>query len=110
MSTVALSETAVKEIKRIVEEQKLEASYLRVGISGGGCSGFSYSFGFADDYDPATDSLLEQDGLKIVVDKMSALYLDGTTVGFHEGLDKRGFTFENPNVTKTCGCGSSFSA
>ena len=74
-----------------------------------GCSGFSYSLGFDDKTDDVIDHVSEQHGLQVAVDKKSHLLLDGTTVDFHDGLEKRGFTFENPNATKSCGCGSSFS-
>jgi iron-sulfur cluster assembly protein len=108
---VKLSERAAEEVKKIIADQKLEAdTLLRVGVSGGGCSGFSYALGFDKTFDEKTDSKYEYHGVAVVVDKKSALFLDGTTVDFYEGLEKRGFTFENPNATKTCGCGSSFQA
>lgn len=110
MPAVTIAESAVKELKKIIADQNLENPYVRVGITGGGCSGFQYSFAFADDYNAEQDSLFEQDGLNVIVDRKSALYLDGTTVNFYEGLEKRGFTFDNPNAVKTCGCGSSFQA
>ena len=77
---------------------------------GGGCSGFSYALGFDKTYDAAVDSKYDYHGVPVVVDKKSALYLDGTTVDFYDGIEKRGFTFDNPNAVKTCGCGSSFQA
>ena len=108
---VALTERAAQEVKKIIEEQKFDAStVLRVGVAGGGCSGFQYSLGFDQKFDEKTDSKFDCHGVTLVVDKKSALYLDGTTVDFYEGLEKRGFTFENPNATKSCGCGSSFQA
>lgn len=108
---VALSEKAANEVKRIMQDQKLdEGMLLRVGVAGGGCSGFQYSLGFDKEYDEKLDSKFECHGVTMVVDKKSALYLDGTTVDFYDGLEKRGFTFDNPNAVKTCGCGSSFSA
>ncbi|MGA1619084.1 MAG: HesB/IscA family protein, partial [Pirellulales bacterium] len=70
----------------------------------------SYARGFDTQRAPAADTLTEQHGVKVVVDKKSDLVLDGTTLDFHEGIDKRGFTFNNPNATKSCGCGSSFQA
>ena len=81
-----------------------------MGVTGGGCSGFSYALGFDKQYDEKADAKLDQHGVTVVVDKKSALYLDGTAVDFFEGLEKRGFTFENPNAVKSCGCGSSFQA
>ena len=106
-----LTERAASEVKRIIEDQKLgDGTVLRVGVSGGGCSGFMYKLAFDKDFDEAKDSKYDQHGVAVVVDKKSALYLDGTTVDFYEGLEKRGFTFENPNAVKSCGCGSSFQA
>ena len=109
--SVVLTERAAEEVKRIIEQQKLEeGSFLRVGVTGGGCSGFSYSLGFDNEYDEKADSKSDLHGVAVVVDKKSALYLDGTTVDFYDGIEKRGFTFENPNAVKSCGCGSSFQA
>lgn len=108
---VKLTEKAASEVKRIMQEQKLEEeTLLRVGVAGGGCSGFQYSLGFDKEYDEKTDSKYDYHGVSLVVDKKSALYLDGTTVDFYDGLEKRGFTFDNPNAVKSCGCGSSFQA
>src|SRR4051812_40223718 len=108
---VTLTEKAASEVKRIMQDQKLgEETVLRVGVAGGGCSGFSYSLGFDNAVDEKADSKYSYHGITVVVDKKSALYLDGTTVDFYDGLEKRGFTFENPNAVKSCGCGSSFSA
>jgi iron-sulfur cluster assembly protein len=108
---ITLTKKAADEIQRIITEQKLAAdTLLRVGVVGGGCSGFSYSLGFDDKSDAASDHLTEQHGVRIAVDKKSELFLDGTVVDFYEGLEKRGFTFQNPNAVKSCGCGSSFSA
>jgi iron-sulfur cluster assembly protein len=108
---ITLTEKAANEVKRIMDDQKAEDdTLLRVGVAGGGCSGFQYSLNFARDYDEAKDSRYDQHGVGIVVDKKSALYLDGTTVDFYEGIDRRGFAFDNPNAVRTCGCGSSFQA
>ena len=96
--SVMLTEKAAVEVKKIIADQKLDpATVLRVGVAGGGCSGFQYSLGFDTAFDP-------------MVDKKSDLVLDGTTLDFHEAIDKRGFTFNNPNAKKSCGCGSSFQA
>jgi len=108
---ITLTERAAEEVKRIIVDQKLtDLTVLRVGVTGGGCSGFMYKLAFDESFDDVKDSRYEQHGVAIVVDKKSALYLDGTTVDFYDGLDKRGFTFENPNAVKSCGCGSSFQA
>jgi iron-sulfur cluster assembly protein len=97
--SVMLTEKAAHEVKKIIADQKLDtATVLRIGVAGGGCSGFQYSLGF------------DTHGVAVVVDKKSDLFLDGTTLDFHEGIDKRGFTFNNPNAKKSCGCGSSFQA
>ena len=108
---LALSERAATEVKRIMEEQKYgDETVLRVGVTGGGCSGFQYSLGFDTEVSEKDDASFEQHGVRVVVDRKSSLFLDGTTVDFHDGLDRRGFTFDNPNAVKTCGCGSSFQA
>jgi len=108
--SVVLTERAAEEVKRVMDSQNYKDHMLRVGVAGGGCSGFSYSLNFVKDFDEKVDSKLEFHGVPVVVDKKSALYLDGTTVDFYTGIDKRGFTFDNPEAVKTCGCGSSFQA
>jgi iron-sulfur cluster assembly protein len=106
---IGLTERAIKEIRRIVDEQKLpENTALRVGVKGGGCSGFSYTLGF-DDQISDVDQVNEVDGVRVVCDPKSLLYLSGTEVDFEESLMGRGFRFGNPNASKTCGCGESFS-
>ena len=108
---ITITERAAEEVKRIIKDQSLEdGTVLRVGVTGGGCSGFSYDLRFDKSFDEKADGKSEQHGVTVVVDKKSALYLDGTSVDFYEGLEKRGFTFENPNAVKSCGCGSSFQA
>jgi len=107
---IQLTEKAAKEIKRVMTEQNLpEGTFVRVGVAGGGCSGFQYKFGFDDKADQEKDHVSEQHGVKVAVQKNHDLHLDGTTIDFYEGLEKRGFTFDNPNVSRSCGCGSSFS-
>ena len=108
---ITLTERAAEEIARVKESQSFdETMSLRVGVAGGGCSGFSYSLKFDNDYDADRDSRFDFHGVSGVVDKKSSLYLDGTTIDWYDGLERRGFTFENPNAVKTCGCGSSFQA
>ena len=109
---VTLTERAAKEVRKVLDEQKFDSEeyFLRVGITAGGCSGFNYSLTFDKEFDETKDAKTEQHGVNLVVDRKSALYLDGTAVDFYEGLDKRGFTFENPNAVKSCGCGQSFQA
>lgn len=109
--SVTITEKAAKEIQRVMSEQKMPATtFLRVGVVGGGCSGFQYSLGFDDKSDTVKDELSEQHGIRLAVDRKSELFLDGTVLDFYDGLEKRGFTFNNPNAVKSCGCGSSFSA
>lgn len=109
--SVMLTEKAASEIKRVMVEQKLpESSVLRIGVAAGGCSGFQYDLRFDTSTDAAKDFVSEQHGVKVAVDKKSSLYLDGTTLDYLDELNQRGFKFNNPNVVKSCGCGSSFSA
>lgn len=106
---ISLTERAALEVKRIVSEQKLpEATALRVGVKGGGCSGFSYTLGF-DDQVSETDQVYELAGVRVVCDPKSFLYLNGTQIDFEDNLMGRGFKFGNPNAAKSCGCGESFS-
>lgn len=113
---ITLTEKAIIEIKRVMEDSEdcNENTCLRVAIEGGGCSGFQYKLGFIDQdqngYDSQQDMQYEQDGVTILVDRKSDLYIDGTTIDFYDDLSQRGFVFNNPNANKTCGCGSSFSA
>ena len=105
---VTLSEKAAAEVKKIIADQNLPTeTVLRVGVQGGGCSGFSYSLNF-DTNTSERDRVVDVHGVKLAVDKKFDPYLDGTVVDFYDGLEKRGFVFNNPNVVKSCGCGSSF--
>ncbi|SRR5690606_7411589 len=90
------------------EEGKSTEHNIRVSVKGGGCSGLMYDLGFDDQIKPA-DQVFEDKGIKILVDKKSLLYLLGTTLDFSDGLNGKGFQFINPNATRTCGCGESFS-
>lgn len=106
---IVLTERAARQINKIrAQEQYEDTKMLRVGVKGGGCSGLSYTIDF--DEQQELDMIVEQHGVKIVIDKRHAMYLHGTVVDFKDGLDARGFTFENPQASTTCGCGSSFSA
>ena len=107
--SVILSETAAREIKSIIEAQELDAESvrLRVGVKGGGCSGFSYLLDLTETQ-KETDEVFEQHGIKIIIDPKSLLYLGGVTVDFKDELMGRGFVFNNPNAASSCGCGSSF--
>jgi iron-sulfur cluster assembly protein len=105
---VTLTEKAATEVKKIITEQNLpEGTVLRVGVQGGGCSGFSYSLGF-DTNTSEKDRISDVHGVKLAVEKKFDPYLEGTVVDYYDGLEKRGFVFNNPNVVKSCGCGSSF--
>lgn len=106
---ITLSERAIKEVRRILSDQHLpEGTVLRVGVKGGGCSGFSYTLGF-DDKVGETDQISETEGVRVACDPKSFLYLSGTQIDFEESLMGRGFKFGNPNAAKSCGCGESFS-
>lgn len=106
---IGITERARNEVTRILVEQNLpDGTSLRVGVKGGGCSGFSYSLGFDDEVRP-TDQINEEEGVRVVCDPKSFLYLNGTVVDFEESLMGRGFKFTNPNASKSCGCGESFS-
>ncbi len=106
---VTLTEGAVRELKKLIEQQELSADYgLRVGVEGGGCAGMNYILGFDQKKDG--DNEYEVEGIRMFMNKSHGLYLAGMEVDFQQGLDARGFTFNNPNASKTCGCGTSFSA
>lgn len=107
-NVVHLTERAARQIRKIREDESTpDDQYLRVGVKGGGCSGMSYVLGF--DHKNEFDTLIEREGIQVIVDKRHLMYLGGTVVDFRDGLDARGFTFENPQATSTCGCGTSFS-
>ncbi len=104
---IRLTERAASQVKKIKSEEGLgDDIYLRVAVEGGGCSGLSYKLGF--DEQGEDDQVVESHGVQIVVDFRHKLYLDGIVVDYPDGLDARGFTFDNPNASETCGCGSSF--
>ena len=111
---VTLTDRALAEVRRIVANKQIPAHFgLRVGVKGGGCSGMSYVLGFdkAREHDLTFEIAGETDApVTVFMDKRHGLYLLDTTVDYHDGLDARGFVFDNPNATATCGCGSSFSA
>ncbi len=106
---ITLTDTAIKQLQRIMEEQEIPQDYgLRVGVKGGGCSGFSYVLGF--DTLKEKDEVHEIGGFRVFMEKSHALYLVGMEIDWVEGLNNRGFSFNNPNASETCGCGTSFSA
>lgn len=105
---IKVSEKAAKEIKRIMQENNIPENYgLRVGVKGGGCSGLTYTLGF-DGEQKEGDTIIDSNGVKLFVDGKSLFYLTGTELDFSDGLNGRGFVFNNPNAKKTCGCGESF--
>ena len=103
------TESAANKVKALIEEEGNNDLKLRVFVTGGGCSGLSYQFKF-DTKERPTDKVFEFDGVKIVVDPKSLLFLHGMTLDYKESLLQSGFVFENPNAQKSCGCGTSFSA
>jgi iron-sulfur cluster assembly protein len=104
---ITISETAAKEILKQATKRGTPASSLRVGIRGGGCTGFSYLFEWADGPPKEHDKVFERDGVKLYVDPKSFVYLDGTELDFITSMMGHGFKFKNPNVKGTCGCGES---
>ncbi len=108
---IEVTERAAQEVKAVLDQQGLSAdtTYLRLGVKGGGCSGFTYSLDLTEKKGDH-DELIEVHGIKAICDPKSYLYLDGVTIDFRDELMGRGFVFNNPNATHTCGCGSSFSA
>jgi iron-sulfur cluster assembly accessory protein len=106
---VTLTPKAIEMVKAAIEQEGLKDHGIRVGVVGGGCSGFQYSMDFENSQRDG-DVVLEQDGLRLYVDPMSSMYLVGVTVDYVQGLQGAGFKFHNPNARNTCGCGSSFSA
>jgi len=108
---VQLTETAAREVKTIIQQQELDGEKvcLRVGVKGGGCSGFSYILDLTEQQRD-TDESFAQHGVTVVCDPKSYLYLNGTEIDFKDEVMGRGFVFNNPNANSTCGCGSSFSA
>jgi len=108
---VQVTERAAKEVLRVIEEHKLPSStWVRIGAKGGGCSGFSYVLDFDQTGPTEFDLTFEMHGVKIVVDKKSEFFMGGTVLDFNDGLLNRGFVFQNPTASGTCGCGTSFSA
>ena len=107
---ITLTSTAAKEVKRLMEKEQKTDLALRVGVKGGGCSGMSYVLAIDEASPKQHDTLFEQEGIKVLIDAKSHLYLDGTTIDYKEDLLNGGFRFENPLAKKSCGCGSSFTA
>lgn len=109
LAPLTLTDGAVKELKKIMAAQNITADHgLRIGVKGGGCSGFSYSMGF--DVQKEKDEVFTINGMKVFMEKAHGIYLLGMEIDWEDGLNNRGFSFNNPNATDTCGCGTSFSA
>ena len=110
MSLVIVTEDAANQIKTLLDrESKTETHALRMKVVGGGCSGLQYQLAFDDQFRDS-DAVIESNGVKVVVDEKSALYLAGTSLDFVDTLMESGFKIENPNAATTCGCGNSFGA
>ncbi|MCB0704493.1 MAG: iron-sulfur cluster assembly accessory protein [Saprospiraceae bacterium] len=109
LAPISLTPTAVNQLKRIQEQQNIPADHgLRVGVKGGGCAGFSYILGF--DVPKDNDEVHVINDFKVLMQKSHGIYLLGMEIDWVEGLNNRGFSFNNPNADDTCGCGTSFSA
>ena len=109
-AAITITDKAVSEIKRIqASDPTAQAASLRVQVAGGGCSGMSYKLGFENQPPKPSDKVFEKDGVSVLIDPKSFLFLAGTELDFSDGLNGTGFTFKNPNAKRTCGCGSSFS-
>jgi iron-sulfur cluster assembly accessory protein len=113
---LSVTEKAAAEVRRHIADMQASGQiepgsplYLRVRVQGGGCSGFQNKLDLDPKFDEKTDHKFEFHGIEVVVDKRSMLYLNGAVVDFHDDLNKRGFTINNPNAKSTCGCGSSYS-
>lgn len=105
---VTVSETAAKKLTSLIEESEFKTPYVRVAVKGGGCSGLAYDLSFDTEQQPK-DVLAEDKGVKILIDSKSLLYLIGTELNYSDGLNGKGFEWINPNASRTCGCGESFS-
>lgn len=112
---ITLTEKAAGEVKRIITEQSQEGNmpdkqiYLRLRVVGGGCSGFQHRLDLDPEINDKLDEIFEMHGVPVAVDKRSLMYLSEATVDFHDDLNRRGFSINNPSAKSTCGCGSSFS-
>ena len=104
---VTISDSAKQKLLSLMKESADENQYVRVGVTSGGCSGLSYNLDFDSKILP-NDKKFEHNGIQLLVDNKSYLYLVGTTLNYSGGLNGRGFVFENPNASRTCGCGESF--
>jgi len=108
---ITVSEKALQHVINLMMESGInpDSHHLRVGVKGGGCSGLSYVMDFDDKIEPTDETVEIDGGLKVVIDRKSVLYLYGTELNYSDGLNGKGFQWENPNASRTCGCGESFS-
>ncbi|MGE3622620.1 MAG: HesB/IscA family protein [Bdellovibrionales bacterium] len=107
-ASLTLTDAAARRINKVVADQQNPGLMVRLEVAGGGCSGYSYKFGFDSAYDPAEDILVTRDGARLVVDRTSMDLLKGSQVDYGESLMEAGFKVINPNAESSCGCGSSF--
>ncbi len=105
---IKITDSAKKRLNHLLEEQGKKNSYVRVGVESGGCSGLSYKLDF-DNIKNDDDEIIANNGISLLINKKSVLYLVGTILEFSDGLNGKGFVFNNPNASRTCGCGESFS-
>tara|TARA_B100001063_G_C16671228_1_gene506474 strand:- start:486 stop:809 length:324 start_codon:yes stop_codon:yes gene_type:complete len=105
---ITITDSAKQRLLTLLKNEETSKSYVRVGVESGGCSGLSYKLSF-DDIKNEDDELIEDNEIKLVINKQSVLYLVGTSLEFSDGLNGKGFVFNNPNANRTCGCGESFS-
>jgi iron-sulfur cluster assembly protein len=105
---ITISDSAKQRLHDLLDKDNIKKSFVRVGVESGGCSGLSYKLDF-DNKKHQDDEMIENNGIKLLVNKKSFLYLIGTTLEFSDGLNGKGFVFNNPNANRTCGCGESFS-
>ncbi|MDA9344950.1 iron-sulfur cluster assembly accessory protein [Flavobacteriales bacterium] len=105
---IKISNSAKDRLLHLLDKDDKENSFVRVGVESGGCSGLSYKLDF-DSLKNEDDELIEDNNIKLLINKKSFLYLVGTTLEFSDGLNGKGFVFNNPNASRTCGCGESFS-
>ena len=108
LKSITISDAAKNRLLQLLKKDDKNNSFVRVGVESGGCSGLSYKLDF-DDKKNADDEVVENNGITLIVNKKSFLYLVGTTLEFSDGLNGKGFVFNNPNASRTCGCGESFS-
>jgi iron-sulfur cluster assembly protein len=108
---ITVSEKALHHVVNLMMESGItpDSHHLRVGVKGGGCSGLSYVMDFDDKIEPTDETIEIDGGLKVVIDRKSVLYLYGTELDYSDGLNGKGFQWGNPNASRTCGCGESFS-